>query len=189
MTTDTTIHTTDDDLLLDDCFEDEPQATDEGQAFRIDNEARAAWAVNKMLGFDEEEARLDAQYKAMKENLSKRREAFRARFFVELEDWLRGALAGGKRKSLDLLTGRVGLRAKKAGFLLRDKKAALEWAKEHEPSLVLTEQVTVEKLDTDAAKERAAELQQAGDGETIPGLEWQDAHDALYVEARKGGAE
>lgn len=152
--------------------------------FRIDSEERAAWAVDHWLSYDEREARLTAQYEKMLAALRKDRDRFRARFGLELEDWLK-ANPPKKGKSLDLLTGRVGFRASKGGFKLADKAMALAWAKEAAPALVITEQVTVEKLDTDAAIAMALALQQDGNGETIPGIEYSEPGETFYVQAIK----
>lgn len=145
--------------------------------FVIDSETKAEWVVDKINVFHERQARLDAQYQAMKEALANEKEAFENRFLGELEQW---AIANPPRKgkSLKLLTGTIGWRRVNGGPRVRDKSTAIDWALTFLPESVTSE--TVHKLDTDAIKVHVATT-----GELPPGVEVIDDEERFYVKGAK----
>lgn len=96
------------------------------------------------------------------------------KYGANLQTWLRAELDGGKRKSVRLFNGCLGLRTKPAGVHVTNPAAALSWAKEHLPAAV------AERLDKAvlgaALLERNLET-----GEAVPFAELQPAEDVFFI--------
>lgn len=155
---------------------DEDGATDD--FFRITDENRANWVVDKMLSYDERLDRLDRQYKQMRGRLEGERDGFRSRWLVPLRTWAE-ANQPKRGKTLHLMTGSLSFRRVRGGARIVDKAAVLEWARESMPSAivsVITERVDAEFID--------GHFRQTGE---IPaGVEVQEERDEFYVRAPKG---
>lgn len=150
------------------------------EPFRINNEERAVWAVDKLNTFDERLARLDAQYQAMRKQIADDKASFEGRFLLDLEDWAK-ANPPKKGKSIKLLTGTLGFRSVKGGPRVVDKDAVIAWASSDEierGSFLAYE--TVVKVNTDAVKDYVAST-----GEIIPGVEIKDDEERFYVKGAK----
>lgn len=154
---------------------------DHSGTFRVSSEEKAAWVVNKLLGYDEQLARLDAQHAKMKAQLFARRESFEAMFLTPLRQWAE-ANQPPKGKTIHLLTGSLSFRRVKAGAKVVDAKAALRWAEEHLPEAI---QVTVQK------KPDAAYLASyfESTGEIPAGVVFQEEREEFYVRASKPAEE
>ena len=120
----------------DEGISDEPAVVAEvPEGFRIDDAAKASWAVRKIL-----EARgYAARVKRWAEQELRRAERderwLLARFGPELEAWLRAELArrGGRSRSVPLPGGTLGLRRQPPRVDLLDELAAAAWCERHLP--------------------------------------------------------
>jgi hypothetical protein len=145
--------------------------------FRVDSEERAAWVTNKILGYDEQLARLDNQYKAMRARLEGERDGFRSRWLQPLAMWADANLPK-RGKTIHLLTGSLSFRRLKAGAQVVDQKAAVRWAEEHFPEAI---QLTVTKrADAECLRAHFEET-----GEIPPGVLFKEERDEFYVRAAK----
>lgn len=148
---------------------------------RVTSEEKAAWVVNKLLGYDEQLARLDSQYQTMRRRLLAQRESFEGMFLVPLRQWAE-ANPPAKGKTIHLLTGSLSFRRVRRSAKVTDPKAALRWAEEHFPEAV---SVTVQKRpDAEALRLHFEETGEIPDGVTILG-----DHDEFYVRAPKPAEE
>lgn len=154
-----------------DDFDDAPAPVDD--RFRIDSESKMNWFVGKLNGYDEADARIDAQYAAMKRDIANRRDGLKRRFMAEAEGWA-DANRPSKGKSIKLLAGTVGWRENKGGPRIVDKAALMDWANENAPGLLVTESIT--KPDTSAVYAHFATT-----GEIPPGVEYVEPGDRFYV--------
>lgn len=158
-----------------------PEGFEVGGTFRVTSEEKAAWVVNKLLTYDEQLARLDAQHAKMRAQLLARRDSFSAMFLAPLRQWAE-ANPPLKGKTIHLLTGSLSFRRVKRSAKVVDPKAALRWAEDNLPEAI---QVTVQKK-PDAAY-LASYFESTGeipDGVTILG-----DHDEFYVRAPKPESE
>lgn len=154
-----------------------PEGAEAGGTFRVNSEEKAAWVVNKLLGYDEQLARLDAQHAKMRAQLIARRDSFAAMFHVPLRQWAEANLPA-KGKTVHLLTGSLSFRRVKGGAKVIDAKAAVRWAEEHFPEAV---QVTVNKRpDAEALRLHFEET-----GEIPAGMVFEEERDEFYVRAPK----
>ena len=100
---------------------------------------------------------------------------FLTRFGGELENWCRQQIAknGGKRRSLNLPAGRIGIRARRAGLNLVDSPALLAWCRANLPdAIAITERIAKTPLQTFLE----------ATGELPAGTEIIPAADHFYVE-------
>lgn len=150
--------------------------------FVIDSEDRAAWAVNKLLGYDEEAERVALQAQRMIDDIKKKRASFLGRFEEELRAWLSKELNGrkGKKRSVDLLTGRIGFRRKPGGFRVKQEEAVLAWALEQKGGKEAGLFKEVPVLSRTAVKEH-----HEATGEIPPGCEITEDSDTFYVKRPK----
>ena len=114
--------------------------------WRITDDNRAAWAADKVLGARERLARVKASCQAMIDEAAREAQDAEAFFLPLLEEWAR-ANPPRKGKTIRLPTGALAFRTVIGGPRLVDAKAALDWAREHTPSLIeITERVTITAL-------------------------------------------
>lgn len=144
-------------------------------------ETEATRLLNKLLSFDEQEARLEAQYKAMKAELQRDRENTESYALPALRAYYQ-ANPPKKGKMVKLLTGSMGFRTVKGGARIRDEETVREWAMQEMPEAVTPR--TVFDLDKDAIRKHAL-----ASGEVVPGVELVADEDRFYVKGAKGGDE
>ena len=108
------------------------------QSFVIQDESGASWAVGKMLTLKANVKRVKEQAAAMVKDYEN--DLRRLEFVVlqSLGTWSQQAIAdkGGKKKSIKLLEGTVGFRAKKEVLKVEDDGVLLEWCKKHLPDAI-----------------------------------------------------
>jgi hypothetical protein len=153
-------------------------AEEQPDYFLIDSEDRAAWAVDKILSYEETRQRIKAQADRMMADLDKREASFRQRFEPELARWAEERMPE-HRRYVDTLAGRIGFRLAKGGPRITDREAATEWAKAYLPAAVSSEMVL--KLDARIIKEHVEKH-----GELPPGVDFVPDEDRLYVKAPRG---
>ena len=101
----------------------------EKKRFEVTDEASAEWVLEKLEENAKARALIDEQYQRM----LARHEAWRTEALKELDDndayfhgllrpWAEAKLAGGKKKSVKLPSGRVGFRAGSLSYMLGDEK-------------------------------------------------------------------
>jgi phage host-nuclease inhibitor protein Gam len=160
---------------------DMPEAQAPEEYFRVDSEGRAAWVTNKLLSYDEQLARLDAQYKAMRARLEGERDGFRAQFLVPLQQWAEANLPK-KGKTIHLLTGSLSFRRVKGGTRIVDRQALLNWCEDH---LVEAVTLTMQKgIDAEVVRAHYEDS-----GEIPPGVMLQEERDEFYIKAAKADKE
>lgn len=116
----------------------EAEQFDAPEGFRVDSEDRANWLIRKITELRARQARMrDTKSAADAEIRSaKKSETFLLeRFGAELEAWMRPQLSE-RKKSVQLLEGRVGFRKRAAHIFVTDEEAAIAWAREFAPELV-----------------------------------------------------
>lgn len=126
------------------------------EQFCIEDEKTANWLVRKVI-----EARQYAQRVKLWAELEQRRaereeETLLFLFGRQLQTWVRGHIANGRKKSMNLPSGTVGFRKVNASLQVDDEHAVLVWAKANCPKAV----VTVEKL---SRTELKAHFEQTGE--------------------------
>ena len=101
----------------------------EKKRFEVTDEASAEWCLEKMEEnakaralIDEQYERMIARHKAWREDALKEIEESDAYFQSLLRPWAEAKLAGGKKKSVKLPSGRVGFRAGSLSYMLGDEK-------------------------------------------------------------------
>lgn len=144
--------------------------------FTIDSEEKAAWAVNKILSFDEQIERVKEQSKLLVESLEKEKASFEARFLLELEEWARANMPR-KGKTVKLITGQLQFRRKPGGPRITDAAAFTDWARRHAQDLLTVE--TVYKPNRPAVWAHVTET-----GELFPGVEVLPEEELMYVKAK-----
>lgn len=103
----------------------------EKKRFEVTDEASAEWVLEKLEENAKARALIDEQYQRM----LARHEAWRTEALKELDDndayfygllrpWAEEKLAGGKKKSVKLPSGRVGFRAGSKTYMLDGEKVA-----------------------------------------------------------------
>lgn len=115
------------DLISDDSSEQEVQ-----EGFAVCDLQSADWALGKALSaqkrINEIEAYAEAAIAEARARIEREVSSYRhtvERMSTFLEPWVRERLAGEKRKSLRLLSGRVGLRKSQPSLLVKDEAAAV----------------------------------------------------------------
>lgn len=162
---------------------------------RLDNpeplsDAAAERIIGSICRAQEEIARIRSQAAAMTAERQARLDWLLTAEEERLRLWLAAKLRG-KRRSVDTLQGRIGLRKRAARFTMEDMRAAWEWLEAQRPDLI----VTTRTFDV-AALGKPAEWSAPDPetGETVyappPGCIVIPESDRLYVTvaaARKGG--
>ena len=155
--------------------------TDAGEApaeygeFRLDSEDKVNWALGKLGNWEAEQARVKAQSTLILARIAKEQAAFLDRFQAELEEYTRKQIEGGKRKSVDLLQGRMAFRKVPSNISVTDRDAAIAYAKANLPHAV------VETLDAKEYRE-AAKLALQQDGELLPGMEVSPERESFSIQ-------
>ncbi|HEV7301640.1 MAG TPA: hypothetical protein VGN72_19920 [Tepidisphaeraceae bacterium] len=101
--------------------------------FVIDNEHAANWFVRRIRELRDYVDRVEC-WSTTEVARSRRREAYLfERYGGQLENWLRRRLVdeGGRRRSINLPAGSVGLRATPAKLTVVDETALLQWVKQN----------------------------------------------------------
>jgi len=153
------------------------------QGFTIHDDRTAGWVVGKMLGLDDERARLDASYEAMKADIARRKAALDLRFGDELRAYVETQLAArnaGKTKplkTLRFLTGACVFRTQPAKVRVADVGRALAWVREH-----LVTALRSERVESIIHEELAAHVKATG--ELPPGVVVDDAVETFKVKAK-----
>ena len=130
-------------------------------AFLPTDAAGVDWVLGKMADARARAARILENAEKMARAEERDAEYLEWRYGGVLQVWLREELAGGKRKSVRLYNGVIGLRTKPAGVNVTNPAAALSWAKEHLPAAVaerLDKAVLAETLLTNGESVEWAQL-------------------------------
>lgn len=143
-------------------FDTEPTEAPEREEFHIDSDGAANWYLRKLANIEAEKARVKAQAEAILTRLDCDAEGLRHLYQSELEAFCRSKIAQEKhrRKSVLFLQGTCQFRTLPARVVIRDPKAALDYARKHLPDAVRVQ----ESLDTDAYRAAIAAT-----GELLPG--------------------
>lgn len=119
------------------------------------------WVLKKCAAARAEAKLIRENAELMARECERRAEHLEWKYGANLQTWLRGELADGKRKSVRLLHGVIGLRTKPAGVNVTNPAAALAWAKQHLPAAVaerLDKAVLAESLLTNGESTDFAQL-------------------------------
>ena len=103
------------------------------EGFHIDDEAKASWAVRKIVEAQAYGRRVQ-EWSALELRRAEREEQWLLRRFgPELEAWLRAQLQrqGGRRRSVALPGGTVGLRKQPPRLEVQDELALIAWCRKH----------------------------------------------------------
>lgn len=97
--------------------------------FNVHDESSANWIVRKIAEARRYGLRVKAWAELETRRAERESEFFFKRYAVELEAWLRGRLneLGGKRKSINLPAGTVGIRAEQSRLTIIDHASLTEW--------------------------------------------------------------
>lgn len=99
------------------------------------DEANVIWYLGKVNQFDDAEARIKAGYATIMRQLKAARMALArdhgTKFKSSVDTLIKRQ--GGKKKSVDVLTGKAGYRQSSESLKVIDEAAAVEWATEHCP--------------------------------------------------------
>ena len=150
-------------------------APNNGEAFCPTDAAGVDWVLGKMADHRARAQRIRENAELMARAEERKVNALEWKYGAALQTWLRAELEGGKRKSVRLYNGCLGLRTKPAGVHVTDPAAALGWAKEHLPGAVL------EALDKKALSALLLERSLMENGEAVPFAEFQAAEDLFYI--------
>lgn len=104
-------------------------------AFQVQDAATASWVVRKVNEARAYARRVEAWAAAELRRAEREERLLLGRFGRELEDWLRAELSarGGRRRSVSLPGGTLGLRQAPARVVVADEAAALAWCNAHLP--------------------------------------------------------
>ena len=94
------------------------------------------WVLKKCAAARAEAKLIRENAELMARECERRAEALEWKYGGALQTWLRAEIAGGKKKSVRLFHGVLGLRTKPAGVSVTDPAAALAWAQEFLPAAV-----------------------------------------------------
>lgn len=140
--------------------------------FTITDEAKAAWAADKILATRERLARVTASCAAMIQQAGREADEAAAFFLPLLEAWARQN-PPRKGKTIRLPTGALAFRSVPGGPRLANPDAALAWARQNKPELIeVRERVTISTL---------KDWIEASGGELPDGVEIADAREAFEV--------
>lgn len=145
---------------------------DQDEPFTIDTPERAAWAADKVLSARERLARITASCAAMIQQAGREADEAAAFFLPLLEQWAR-ANPPAKGKTIRLPTGALSFRTVPGGPRLADPDAALAWARQNKPELIVVKESV-----------RISDLKswiEASGGELPDGVEIADARETFDV--------
>ncbi len=141
-------------------------------AFVPTDAAGVDWVLRKMNAARAEAALIRQNAELMARACERQADALEWKYGAALQTWLRAEIDGGKKKSVRLYHGVVGLRTKPAGVCVTDPAAALGWAQENLPAAVT---LTLDK------KALGAALLETG--EAVPFAEFQTPEEVFYIKA------
>jgi len=152
-----------------------------------DLEALADRYANVMLRMDNEEDRVKEQYKIRLDQINARRKAFSQRH----ESRVRVAVAsliekkGGKKKSIDLASGRLGFKVTQVTAEFADVAVVRKFAEDFGPAATVYSEETkiVEKVDKKALVQAVNAFAKANEGELPNGIILSGGDDKFYVQA------
>lgn len=95
----------------------------------------ATWYLGKLAELEARRITIKQQAKVMLTQIDGAEKYIAFRWGDEFKGCIEAMLQsqGGKKKSIDLLTGRAGFRKKDSSIFIRDSAAALKWCKDHCP--------------------------------------------------------
>lgn len=139
MTNDTT-HLPQADPLVDPGASNTASSSEPERRFRVENAATANWVLRKVIEARQYQERVRNWAQQEQRKAERRERRLMMRFGVELEAWLRHELneRGGRTKSVNLPTGRVGLRRPTPRLVVADEAALKHWAGQHASHLLHT---------------------------------------------------
>ena len=113
-------------------MDDLPEVPD---GFRIDDEAKASWAVRKIVEARAYGTRVQEWARRESARAERDEQWLLRRFGPELEAWLRAELErrGGRRRSVALPAGTLGVRLQPARLQVWDEPAAVAWCERQLP--------------------------------------------------------
>jgi len=111
---------------------------DEG--FQIHDAASANWALRLIVAERDYQARTTAWYEAETRRSQQREAWLMHRFAGQLELWMRAELSKqyGKRRSIQLPAGVVGLRMQATKLVVVDDRALISWCRAELPAAIKT---------------------------------------------------
>lgn len=156
----------------------------DNQEFRITDDAAADWLLKQYSCIDAEIALIQAQAAAAVTRLKSDRENLERLYQSELEEYTRQRLQGEKRgrKSVILPHGTVQFRKVPAGLKVVDPAAALLYAQDHCPDVVLN----APHLDAAHYRELAQNALNST-GEILPGVEYVGERESFSIKFGKEG--
>lgn len=91
------------------------------------------WYILKMHQLDEADEKIKEQAKAMRKAIENHRKALAWKFGAEVRFQIDELIAaqGGKKKSVNLMTGKAGYRAANGKVNVHDRKALASWCVDH----------------------------------------------------------
>lgn len=149
---------------------DAPAPNNGGGEFVPADAAGVDWVLKKCAAARAEATLIRTNADLMARECERRAEHLEWKYGANLQAWLRGELADGKKKSVRLLHGVVGLRTKPAGVNVTNPAAALAWAKEHLPAAV------AERLDKAVLAESLLAT-----GESVEWAQLNSAEEVFYI--------
>ena len=138
-----------------------------GEGFHITNEAGALWYLRRLANLEAEARRIRQQAERMITALESEAEGLKRVYQGELENWTRQELAkqGNRRRTLHTLQGTLRFRHVPSRLAI-DEPAALRYAAESLPALVVTRQELDRAAYLEEAKRRLEET-----GELMEGID------------------
>jgi hypothetical protein len=109
---------------------------DEG--FQIHDAASANWALRLIVAERDYQTRTTAWYEAEMRRSKRREEWLMFHFAGQLEQWMRGELVKqyGKRRSIQLPAGVLGLRNEPSKLIVLDERTLIRWCKSELPAAI-----------------------------------------------------
>ncbi len=148
------------------------------EEFHITSEAAALWYLRKLANLEAETRRVKCQAERLVASLNSEAESLKRVYQGELEHWVREELAkkGNRRKTLHTLQGTLRFRHVPARLSIEEDTAALRFAADNLPALVVTRQELDRAAYLDEAKRRLEET-----GELMEGIERVPEREAFTV--------
>jgi hypothetical protein len=145
---------------------------DEG--FHIHDAASANWALRLIVAERDYQARTTEWYEAETRRSQRREEWLMYRFAGQLEQWMRAELTKqyGKRRSLQLPAGVIGLKTQPTKIVVVDERALTTWCRAELPAAIKS----VEHI---LKSEVAAHVRASG--EIPPGAEIAGGGERFYI--------
>jgi hypothetical protein len=111
-----------------------------GEGFHIHDAASANWALRLIVAERDYQARTTAWYEAETRRSQRREEWLMYRFAGQLEQWMRAELAKqyGKRRSVRLPAGVLGIKTQPTKLIVVDDRALIAWCSAELPAAIKT---------------------------------------------------